>query len=544
MLRLLELRDFALIDRLELELGPGLHAFTGETGTGKSILVDALLQLAGNRADLSLIRSGADSALIQGEFETGSGSVTLSRRLQQGGRSSARIDGEQVTVSELFRKAGPLIAVHAQHASLELSGPDSHRRMLDRLLDSEGRSLLARTRQLHGDWLAAQQRLAELRSAVQERARRLDTIEFQLNEIRAAQPQAGEDDELRAQLVELRHADSVASGAGRALELLTENEGAAVEQLVLAVRALAGAARYSTALEPLADELQQALDAVQATATEVEGFLADFNTDPLLLERSEARLAQLENLGRKYGPGLAEVLEFAKSLELERQQLAGADDELLGLEQKVNELEDQLRGAAAELTLKRQEAARRLHDGLLQQLKRLGMDAARFDTAFTELERPGASGAERIRFMFSANPGEPLKDLAEVASGGELSRLLLAINLIVGAEQPVLVFDEVDAGTGGRAALAIGTVLRQLARDRQVLVVTHLPQVAAFAQTQFHVSKQERGGRTLSSVTRLDDTSRVEELARMLAGSVTDASLRAAAELLEAAAASATQPTS
>src|SRR5690625_2798954 len=260
MLRLLELRDFALIDRLELELGPGLHAFTGETGTGKSILVDALLQLAGNRADLSLIRSGADSALIQGEFETGSGSVTLSRRLQQGGRSSARIDGEQVTVSELFRKAEPLIAVHAQHASLELSGPDSHRRMLDRLLDSEGRSLLARTRQLHGDWLAAQQRLAELRSAVQERARRLDTIEFQLNEIRAAQPQAGEDDELRAQLVELRHADSVASGAGRALELLTENEGAAVEQLVLAVRALAGAARYSTALEPLADELQQALD--------------------------------------------------------------------------------------------------------------------------------------------------------------------------------------------------------------------------------------------------------------------------------------------
>ncbi len=540
MLKLLELRDFALIDRLELPLQPGLNAFTGETGAGKSILVDALLQLAGNRADLSLIRAGSDSALIQGEFD----SFTLTRKLQENGRSSARIDGEQVTVSELAKRSAPIIAVHGQHAALELSGAEAHLRLLDRLLDANARQVLTRHQQIHADWLAAQRRLQELKAAIQERARRLDTIDFQLSDIRKAAPVPGEDGELRSQLAELRHAEAVASGGSGALSLLSEDEGSALEQLALAVRSLESAARYSTSLEPLVDELKQALSSVQATSSEIEAFLADFNSDPGLLERSETRLALLEGLQRKYGPELSDVLAFATGLETERTELAAADEELAGSDRLVSELAEALAGSAAELKTHRQQAAAKLQTGLLKHLAQLGMAEARFETVFTELKQPSAHGGERVRFAFSANPGEPLKDLSEVASGGELSRLLLAINLVAGAEQPVLVFDEVDAGTGGVTALAIGTLLRQLARDRQVLVVTHLPQVAAFADTQYHVSKREQGGRTLSGVTRLDREARVRELARMLSGNVTDASLRAAEELLIAAAKSAAQPTS
>lgn len=539
MLRQLELRDFALISRLELSFGPGFSVLTGETGAGKSILVDALLQLAGARADSGLVRSGADSTLIQAEFKAGpDGSpLTLSRRLQQGGRSSARIDGEVVTVTELGRRAAPLIGIHGQHASLELADGARHLRLLDRLLPESGVRLLEQ----HGadwlEWREATSQLAALQAALQERARRLDTIGFQLNEIRAAGLRAGEEEELRASLSELRNAGAVASAAGQAQQLLSEADEAVITLLAAAARQLDTVARYSRALEPLAAELQQSLTAVQATATEVESFLADFDADPRALERAEARLALLEGLQRKYGQDTAEILDYAAALEAEQQQLEQADDEIGRLQQAVTALEDGLVRSAAQLTALRLEAAARLEAGLAGYLEQLGMAAARFEVRLEPLDAPGRSGSDRVQFLFSANPGEPLRDLNEVASGGELSRLLLALHLVAGADQPVLVFDEIDAGTGGRAAVAIGRLLRQLATERQVLVVTHLPQVAAFAHEQYVVSKAEHDGRTVSTVRHLTGSERAAELARMLSGNTSEASLRAATEMLESAAA-------
>lgn len=535
MLKLLELRDFALIGRLELELAPGLNAFTGETGAGKSILVDALLQLAGNRADTGLIRSGAADALIQAEFSDAGSPVTLTRKLQQPGRSTARIDGEQVTLAELTRRAAPLIAIHGQHASLELADRAAHLHLLDRLLPPEGRSRLADHAALYGDWRAASQRLKELEAALQERARRLDTIDFQLEEIRRAALRPGEEEELRAGLAELRHAETVASGAGQAVELLSEADSSVIGLLAAASRSLDSAARHSSTLEPLAAELRQSLTAVQATAAEVEAFLADFEADPRRLERSESRLAQLEGLQRKYGQDAAEILTYADGLELEQARLKALDSDMAGLEAELKAFEARLDESAAALAQLRRAAALRLQTGLLGYLQQLGMDAARFEVEFVQTTGHGRFGRDQVRFLFSANPGEPVAPLTEVASGGELSRLLLGLNLVAGADQPVLVFDEVDAGTGGRAAIAIGTLLRELATERQVLVVTHLPQVAAFAHVQFQVSKKETEGRTLSAVRRLSADERVAELARMLSGSTTDASLRAAEELLTAA---------
>lgn len=536
MLKLLELRDFALIGRLELELAPGLNAFTGETGAGKSILVDALLQLAGNRADTGLIRSGAAGALIQGEFDDAGQAVTLTRKLQQAGRSTARIDGEQVTLSELTRRAGPLIAIHGQHASLELADRSAHLHLLDRLLPPEGHARLADHAVIYADWRAASQRLKELEAALQERARRLDTINFQLDEIRRAALKPGEEEELRSGLAELRHADTVASGSGQAVDLLSEADSSVIAQLAAASRALDTAARYSSTLEPLAAELKQSLTAVQATAAEIEAFVADFEADPRRLERAEARLAQLEGLQRKYGQDAAEILTYAAGLEVEQGKLEGLDTDMADLEAELQVLEARLDESAAALSGLRKAAAVKLESGLLGYLRQLGMDAARFETEFKEAAAHGRTGRDQVRFLFSANPGEPVAPLTEVASGGELSRLLLGLNLVAGADQPVLVFDEVDAGTGGKAAIAIGTLLRELAAERQVLVVTHLPQVAAFAHVQFQVSKRESEGRTLSAVRRLDREERIAELARMLSGSTTEASLRAAEELLAAAA--------
>lgn len=536
MIRLLELRDFALVHQLELELAPGLNAFTGETGAGKSLLVDALLQLAGNRADPGLIRSGSNNALVQAEITSADGPITLSRRLQQNGRNTARIDGELVTLAELARRSAPLLAIHGQHGAVELADPAAHLHLLDRLLTAGARTRLERHAELFARSQALARELSELETGMSQRLRRLDQIGWELDEINRVRPVPGEDEELRSSLQELRNADSVVSGAAAALELLLQADNSATSQLDSASRALTAAARYNQALVPLAEELQQSLAAVQATASEVEAFLEDFSADPHKLDQAESRLAQLEGLKRKYGADLDQVLTYAAALEDERERMETADADLERLTQELAGLTSELAESAALLASERRAAAATLEAGVLEHLDKLGMQGARFEVAFSALQALGRFGSEKVRFIFSANPGEPLRDLADVASGGELSRLLLALHLVVGAEQPVLVFDEVDAGTGGKAALAIGSLLRQLAVSRQVLVVTHLPQVAAYAHVQYSVSKEERDGRTLTSVRRLDGEARLEELSRMLAGKSSDASQKAAAELLAAAA--------
>lgn len=536
MLQFLELKDFALVSSLELRLGPGLSSFTGETGAGKSILVDALLQLAGNRADSDLIRSGQPLALIQGEFGGDGDTITLTRRLQQNGRSTARIDGEVVTLAELTARSRSLLAVHGQHAAFGLTGTGNHRRILDRLLDAAGSAARQRVRDLHAEWHDTTSRLDALSRGEQERARRFDAVTWQLEEISAAGLRDGEEEELRGRLEELRNADAVAEGAATAFDMLTGRDDSVTDLLVRARRSLGAAARFSNALVPLARELGEAAAAVQATAAEVEAFLGSLASDPRELEDTESRLAQIEALKRKYGDGIGEILAFAAGLAAEKEELRGSDALLLELGRRKEELEAELIRACGLLTRSRKQAAQQLERGTGVRLRELGMEAARFEVAFSPLPSPSAAGMEDVRFLFSANPGEPLKDLVQVASGGELSRLLLALNLVTGSDQPLLVFDEVDAGTGGLAAVAIGRLLRRLAEGRQVLVVTHLPQVAAFADRQYQVEKAREGGRTVTRVRELDSDGRRRELARMLSGQVTEASLQAADELLRASA--------
>jgi DNA repair protein RecN (Recombination protein N) len=534
MLTLLELRDFAIISELRLELAPGLNAFTGETGAGKSILVDALLQLTGARADTGFIRAGMPSSLVQGEFSGGE-VTSLARRLQAGGRSTARINGEVVLVGELSERASELIAIHGQHAALSLSDSARQQRLLDRLLTPEGQEHLQEYQRVFDLWRATETQLRDLTQANQERARRFSVIEFQLNEIEAAALKPGEQQELLESLSELRNAEAIVTGSGMALALLNESDRSILVQLDSARRHLDHAARYSEALAILAAELRSAHESLHATTAEVEAFIADFNTNPAELEKTEQRLALIESVQRKYGDTVEEVLAFGAALKAEHEALQNSDEDIAQLQARIAELKAQLQELAVQVAQARVAAAERLVAGVSGFLGQLGMPAARFAVRFDRFDRLRRSGPERSVFEFSANAGEPLAELAAVASGGELSRVLLAVNLVAGAEQPTVVFDEVDAGTGGRAAVAIGSLLHQLARDRQVLVVTHLPQVAAFAQAQYQVEKHEQDGRTVTSVKRLEGQERISELARMLSGSVTDASLTAARELLSTA---------
>ncbi len=534
MLRVLELRDFAIAASVTLELEPGFNVLSGETGAGKSIVVDALSLLAGGRPDAGQIRAGAESAVVQGEFE-GTQVSSAARRLVESGRHTARLDGELVTVAELAERAGALIAVYAQGSAQELQSPASQRTRLDCLLPPAAREVLVEHGVAFGRLAQVTAELDALRQREREAARRQDTLERELGEIDAVKLRAGEDTALAADLDQLQHAERITLGAATALGALSDGEPGAIALVSLAAKELSGAARHAPALAPLAQELSDSLSGLGAIAGELETFLAGFEVDPARLDAVQSRLARLEALKRKYGPGLTDVTAYRASLAAELEGLADLGDVISRLETEAAGLSAETDRLAVRLSEARREAGERLALAMPLLLAELGLPHARFEVRLTPSRQPAAHGRDQVSFEFSANRGEPLGRLADVASGGEMSRLMLALHLLTGSEHPTLVFDEVDAGIGGATAQAVGRLLKRLSSGRQVLVVTHLAQVAAFADAHFVVGKREDGPRTVAEVTRLGAGERPKELARMLSGSVTDASLRHAEELMSAA---------
>ncbi|HEX7001194.1 MAG TPA: DNA repair protein RecN [Trueperaceae bacterium] len=534
MLRRLELRDFAIIQELSLELSAGLNVLTGETGAGKSIVVDALSLLAGARADVAFVRAGADDALVQGEFD-GVVLQTAGRRVSASGRHAARLDGELVTVSELADRVGELVAVFAQHGALELQGAAAQRAQLDRLLSDQDRAALTEHRQAFARRGQVAARLEEVRAAMRERARRQDVLAYQLQEIEAAKVAPGEDDALESELATLRHAERIGQAASAAYVALAGEEPSATQLAADALRELRSAARHAPQLTALADDLETAVTGLSAVAAEVEAFLSGFDPDPGRLDAVQARLAKLDDLKRKYGDDLPAVVAFAERARRELAELEALDEDEAELEREEAQLAGRLAQLGAGLSAARRHAAQELAAQVTPLLARLGMPSAAFEVKVAPLEQPHASGSDDVTFLFGANPGEPLGPVSQIASGGELSRLMLALHLVTGAAQQTLAFDEVDAGVGGRAAREVGALLAELATGRQVLVVTHLAQVAAFADAHFVVTKTEQGGRTVTRVRRVQGDERAEELARMLSGTVTGASLEHARELVAAA---------
>ena len=525
----LEVRRLATIEALDLDFQGGFSTFTGETGAGKSIIVDALGLLLGGRGGGDLIRGGADDLLVNGFF--GADGRAASRRVTAQGRSTARLDGEVVSLRELGEWTAERLTIHWQHSAQSLLSP-AHQR---RLLDAQTGEAPARYAAAYRDWQEAQARLARLQTSERERARQLDLLSFQVAEIAGVAPQEGEEAPLQAELTRLSHLETIAQGAAGALELLSDGELNAGALLAEALRALNAPSRYDETAAQLQAELRTALEGVQAVVGELRGLAEDSAPDPEELAGVEGRLSQLGKLRAKYGPELSDVLAFQVQVEAELAELLRDSQDAAGLGGEVG----RLRGAALErgreLTRVREAATGPLAASLLAVIQELGMPHARLEFRLSRLGEAGPHGLEDVALYFGANPGEPLGPLGEVASGGELSRVMLAISTVLGASTPAVVFDEVDAGIGGAAALAVARQLHALSRDRQVMVVTHLAQIAARADHHYVVEKGLAGERTVTGVRLLSPEERLHEIARMLSGHSSEAALGHARELLGAA---------
>ncbi|MBO1435679.1 DNA repair protein RecN [Meiothermus sp. CFH 77666] len=518
MLERLEVQNLAVLERVALEFGPGLTVLTGETGAGKSVLVDALSLLLGEKAE-GLMRPGADTLLVTAFFD----GKSLSRKVSQG-RSTPRIEGEVVSLKELSEEAAKHLAIHAQHAVLALFSRKAQRRLLDSQVEA---GLLEQYQQAYAHFQAILSETERLEAAARERERKLDILRFQTSEIDQARLVIGEDEQLLQEAERLRHLETLRERVSAAIAALS-GDGDALGLVTLASREVKAAGRFDVQLEQLGRDLESALDGLRAVSRELEDYLEGLEADPERLEEVEARLALIEKLGRKYGEGIPAILAFAEAARRELTELEGAEDRLAQLYAQKESAWSALMLAGERLSLARAQAADRLSRQVSEEIRALGMPAARFQVGLLPLDHPGPDGLEEVQLLFSANPGLGEAPLEKAASGGELSRVMLALALLTGSEADTVVFDEVDTGVGGEAAWQVAERLARLAQQRQVLVVTHLPQIAARAQTHYRVVKN---GQSVQ-VQRVEDEERVRELARMLSGSYSEAALEHARELL------------
>ena len=555
MLRELRVRNFAVLEAVVVPLAPGLNVLTGETGAGKSMLIDAILLIRGARAQGDVIRADTETATVEAVFDVeprgpvaalldeaglglDDGQLVLRRELSRAGRHRAFANDAPVTVGLLERLGDHLVEVHGQHEHQRLLEPARQLELLDRFADAE--DLREEVGGLFAKFREARAEMERARAAERDRAQREDLLRFQVGELDAARLRSGEEAELRAELRRAQHAEKLAGGLAEAAALLDDDRDAATGRLARAARLLGDLGRIDPAFAaPVAG-----LDAAQAHLEEVLAALralrADVVVEPGRREAIDERLDALTRLKRKYGESAEAMLGFREEAAAELDRLGRHEEILAEQERMLGELRAELGAAATALADRRQGAVERLAPRVERELRALGMERAVFRVALERapLEAIGARGLDRVEFRLSTNPGEELRPLARVASGGELSRTMLALKAVLARADrvPTMVFDEVDAGIGGRVASVVAQKLAAAAEGRQVLCVTHLAPIAAAAQQHLRVVKSVRGGRTRVAAEPLAGAARVEEIARMLGGeTVTDTARGHARALLDAA---------
>jgi DNA repair protein RecN (Recombination protein N) len=532
----LAVTDLAILSRTRVALRPGFTVITGETGAGKSLLIDALLLVRGARADPSLVRSGASAARVEALFDRDPEPLICVREVAATGRTVARIDDETVTVTRLEATVAPLVEIHGQHEQQRLLDNAAQRDLLDAYGDvSDLRDEVAGAVRA---WRESEAALRVLDVVPAELARRLELADYAAAEIEAANVRVGEVEELRARLGAAANHERLTRLASEIHELLM-GEGEARDRVGRAVRQATELARLDGRFEALASRLEGVEAELQDVASEVHAVVAVLEIDASERERLEERLGLLYGLLRKYGESEEQVLAHAEQSRTEADRLRSLDADRTRRQALSRELRARADDAAARLTAARRAAAARLAPAVTAALEELGFPSGSFAVEITPASLD-PTGADHVEFVLAPNPGEPARPLARIASGGELSRVALAIKSALAAadDTPTLVFDEVDAGIGGRSAAPIGARLWQLARNHQVLVVTHLPQIAAFADAHLHIEKHTGDdGRTSTEVRELrDEQERLFELAAMLTGEPpTPAALAAAQDLVEQA---------
>jgi DNA repair protein RecN (Recombination protein N) len=567
MLSELRIENFAIISQLELSFSPSLNIFTGETGAGKSIIIDAVEMILGGRADASMVRAGAARAMVEASFELTeemshsvrqilerealsdeANALTLGREIRSNGRSFARINGRNVNNHVLTELSEFLVDVHGQSEHLSLLHVKQHLGLLDRFAHVE--SELTEYQKAYHQLTHVRSQLSELRAAEKDASRQIDILEYQINEIIAAHLREGEDDELRAERTRLGNAEGIASLVQEAIQILDDGtpDSLSVTELIGQVtNVLNNLNRLDPTQVKLGERSQNALDELTDIATTLHDYLETIEFNPNRLEQVEERLNLIQNLKRKYGETVPLVLKFAEMARKQLDSITHVSERIIDLEDEEKQLLKKLGEIGELLSENRHIAAKRLEKNLETELEHLSLVEARFKVDFSQhLSENGvflkdgrrvafdSSGLEQVEFLVAPNPGEGFKPLVKIASGGETSRLMLAIkNILAQADKiPTLIFDEIDQGIGGRVGIVVGRKLWELARQHQVLCVTHLPQLAAFGEQHWRVLKEVREGRTETRVEALEGEERLIELAQMM-GALSDGTRQSAQELLE-----------
>lgn len=548
MLELLHIENIAIIEAADIEFAPGFNALTGETGAGKSIVIDSLSAVLGQRTSRELIRTGAEKAFVSAAFsgmapelteELGiqpeaDGTLLLQREIQTDGKNVCRVNGRPVTVGQLRALGAQLLNIHGQHDGQQLLDEEQH----IVYLDSFGRveSLINTYAEKYKHFTDIRRQIGALQMDEAEKARRVDTLQYQIEELRRAKLTPGEEEELTARRGMLRNAEKflgAVAGADYALNG-DDSGGGALSALRQAQDALSGVRHLDDAFGQLYERLGEAYSEVYDIAATVEDKRGELDVSPGELDRVESRMDLLYRLKKKYGATVEDMLDYQARCEAELAQIEDAGDTLARLEQALSKAEKEARQAAQALSDARKAAAEQLTSQILAELQQLDMGKIRFAVDFAE--KPlDSDGMDTVRFLMSANVGEELRPIHKIASGGELARIMLAMKNVLSEQDHVgtMVFDEVDTGVSGRAAQKVAEKMARISRRKQVLCVTHLPQLAAMADTHFSVEKGERGGRTYTEVRRLDREQRRRELARLTGGShVSQTMLDGAEELL------------
>lgn len=547
MLSLLHIENIAVIEQSDISFDRGFNVLTGETGAGKSIVIDAISAILGERAYRDMIRTGANKASVRAVFtdvpkldwfeQNGveyDGETVIQREIHLDGKNVCRVNGTLVTVSILRKLGIQLINIHGQHDSASLLDEANHLGFLDAFADNEA---------LREDYCEKYNAVCKLRREIDrmsmdesEKLRRMETLRYQIEEISKAQLEAGEDEALEERRKLLQNAEKLSNGMDTAVECLygsDESDGAAT-LLAQAERELARLARYTDAFAQLHERVADLMYQVQDVAEEVRDGRDDLSYSAEELEQIEARLDVIHRLRRKYGVTCADILEYLEKAQKELDEIEFADDHVERLKLKLQKAEETAFDAALALRKNRKETAKMLSERILTELAQLDMPRVQFSCEFTATDLT-VDGADSVVFYMSANAGEALKSMSKVASGGELARIMLAMKNVLAEKDQVetLIFDEVDTGVSGRAAQKVAEKLRSVAAHKQVLCVTHLPQLAALANTHLLIAKGERDGRTYTTVTPLDLEGRKRELARIIGGTnITETTLKSAEEML------------
>ena len=549
MLSLLHIENIAVIEHSDISFDRGFNILTGETGAGKSIVIDAISAILGERAYRDMIRTGANKAQVRAVFTDVpqlswfeendveyDPETIIQREIYLDGKNVCRVNGTLVTVSILRKLGIQLINIHGQHDSASLFDENNHLQFLDSFANNEA---------LRNDYANKYEAVAKLRREIDrmtmdegEKLRRMEMLKHQIQEISKANLEVGEDEILEERRKLLQNAEKISDGIETAVECLyggSESDGAA-SLLAQAERELARIARFTDSFAAMHERVTDLMYQVQDIAEEVRSARDDLSYSAEELDQIEERLDIIHKLRRKYGVTCADILEYLENAKKELDEIEFADDHLERLKKKLKDAEKTAWDAALTLRKNRQLTAKELSKRILTELAQLDMPRVQFECSFTELELT-ANGADAVAFYMSANAGEALKPMSKVASGGELARIMLAMKNVLAEQDQVatLIFDEVDTGVSGRAAQKVAEKLRSVAKTKQVLCVTHLPQLAALANTHLLIAKSERDGRTYTSVTPLDMEGRKRELARIIGGAnITETTLKSAEEMLKA----------